>query len=107
MGAQARRTTARMRQKPGAGAGPPAGHFCLAPPVPAGNGLAFPEFAAALRALQLAKQQALRHEASRHGGIASHQRALPEMEDDAFGDGANYDDDGGKNLLLAQWQRVP
>lgn len=85
-----------MRQKPAAAAVPSAGTFSVAPPVPAGNGLAFPEFAGALRAQQVAKQQALRHEASRQRGYARHEHALPEMEDDAFGDGADYDDDGGR-----------
>jgi len=94
---QARRTTARRRQQAAASAAGAhtLGLFTVAPPVPTGNGLSFPEFAGALRLQQVAKQQALRYEAEHSRGAGRHAAVLAEMQDNAYGDGADYDDDDG------------
>ena len=87
---QGRRTLARRRKQAAAAQQQAGAAQSLAPPVPAGTGLAFPEFAAALRAQQVAKQQLRLQAARQRGNIWA-----ASADDAAAGDTDDYDNDDG------------
>ena len=68
-------------------AGDTSGFAAAVPPVPPGNGLAFPEFAAALKALQQA-------EAAQKSKAYGRQRMLTQEDEEAHYGSLGEDDDG-------------
>ncbi len=91
---QGRRLLTRRKAAAPQLAGDTSGLWAAVPPVPLGNGLAFPEFAAALKAR-------LQAEAAERAAVTGRRRALPPHdEDEQAHDGGLGDEDDGTPLAV-------